>query len=121
MAETKRLICAPADLPERGKGFRFRVQTETGDKPAFVVRYRGKAHAYVNRCAHVWVELDWNNGEFFDISGLYLVCSTHGAVYRPDTGECVGGPCRGQKLLKLDIEEQAEGIYLINEKESVNG
>lgn len=121
MAEAKRLICAPQELAERGKGFRFRVQTPMGERPAFAVRYRGTAHAYVNRCAHVWVELDWNNGEFFDISGLYLVCSTHGAAYRPDTGECVGGPCRGQRLEKLAIEEQADGIYLLNEKESVNG
>ena len=121
MAAAKRLICTSQDLPERGKGVRFRVLTELGDMPAFAVRYRGTAHAYVNRCAHVWVELDWNNGQFFDISGLYLVCSTHGAAYRPDTGECVGGPCRGQKLMKLAIEERADGIYLLNEKESVNG
>lgn len=121
MAAAKRLICASEDLPERGKGFRFQVQTETGEKPAFAVRYRGRAHAYLNRCAHVHVELDWNGGGFFDISGLYLVCSTHGAAYRPETGECVGGPCRGQRLTKLEIEEQADGIYLLNEKESVNG
>jgi len=121
MAAAKRLICSSLDLPERGKGLRFRVRTEMGDMPAFAVRYRGKVHAYVNRCAHVWVELDWNNGEFFDISGLYLVCSTHGAAYRPDTGECVGGPCRGQKLMKLEVEEQGESVYLLNEKESVNG
>lgn len=121
MAETKRLICASADIADRGKGVRFQVATPLGESPAFVVRYRGVAHAYVNRCAHAWVELDWNQGEFFDFSGLYLVCATHGAIYRPESGECVGGPCKGQRLRKLDIEEQGGAIYLLSEKERSNG
>ena len=121
MAQAKRLICAPGDIEERGRGVRFEVATPTGPAPAFVVRYRGVAHAYVNRCAHARVELDWNHGEFFDFSGLYLVCTTHGAIYRPESGDCVGGPCRGQRLVKLEIEEQAEGIYLLEEKDTGNG
>jgi nitrite reductase/ring-hydroxylating ferredoxin subunit len=121
MAESERLICAPDEIEERGRGVRFAVMTPIGESPAFVVRYRGVAHAYVNRCAHARVELDWNHGEFFDFSGLYLVCATHGAIYRPESGECVGGPCRGQRLAKLAVEERADGIYLLNEKESGNG
>ena len=121
MAEDQRLICAPDAITERGRGVRFQVTSPAGDQPAFVVRYRGVAHAYVNRCAHAWVELDWNHGEFFDFSGLYLVCATHGAIYRPESGECVGGPCKGQRLAKLDIEERADGIYLLNERKSIHG
>lgn len=121
MAQAERLICAAQDLAERGRGVRFKVQTPAGEMPAFAVRYRGVAHAYVNRCAHAWVELDWNQGEFFDFSGLYLVCATHGAIYRPESGECVGGPCRGQRLAKLDIVERPDGVYLLNEKERSNG
>ncbi len=118
MAQAKRLICPGEALAERGKGFRFTVRTKAGELPAFAVRYRGRVYAYVNRCAHVWVELDWNNGEFFDISGLYLVCATHGAAYRPDTGDCMHGPCRGQKLARLAVEEHAEGVYLIEQEDS---
>jgi len=40
-------------------------------------------------------ELDWQPGEFFDIAGVYLVCSTHGAIFEPNSGLCVAGPCRG--------------------------
>jgi nitrite reductase/ring-hydroxylating ferredoxin subunit len=64
----------------------------------FVVRYGGKAYAYLNRCAHVPIELDWAEGEFFESSKLYLMCSTHGAIYVPESGFCAGGPCRGGKL-----------------------
>ena len=121
MAETKRLICAAADLPERGKGVRFTVDTERGPATAFAVRFRGRVHGYVNRCAHVGIELDWKPGEFFDVSCLYLVCSTHGAAYLPDTGHCVGGPCKGQSLTKLPIEEENGQVYLIDNKEGHHG
>ena len=61
-------------------------------EPAFVIRYDGTVYAYVNRCAHVSVELDWIEGEFFDLTGLYLICSTHGATYLPESGRCVARP-----------------------------
>jgi nitrite reductase/ring-hydroxylating ferredoxin subunit len=48
-----------------------------------VVRYGGVVYGYLNRCAHVPIELDWAEGEFFESSGLYLMCATHGAVMRP--------------------------------------
>ena len=120
MAEEKRLICASEALPERGLGVRFSVETERGPMPAFVVRYRGKVQAYLNRCAHVRVELDSQPGEFFDFSGLYLVCSTHGAAYVPESGFCIGGPCKGLRLTKLAVEERDGGVYLLNNEETIH-
>jgi len=77
----------------------------------FVVRYDGKVHAYLNRCAHVPVELDWFEGEFFESSGLYLMCATHGAIYLPDSGYCAGGPCKGGKLRPITVREADNKIY----------
>jgi phosphoglycolate phosphatase len=96
-------VCAGSELWEGGLGHRFDIPllNETG----FVVRADGQAYAYVNRCAHVAVELDWQPGHFFDDQGQYLVCATHGALYEASTGSCVGGPCRGQRLIALDVRE----------------
>jgi nitrite reductase/ring-hydroxylating ferredoxin subunit len=77
-----------------------------------VIRYQGKIYAYLNRCAQIGVELDWMEGEFFDDSGVYLICSTHGAIYEPHTGFCVGGPCKGKSLQRLEIEERDGNIFL---------
>ncbi|MCZ7654849.1 MAG: Rieske 2Fe-2S domain-containing protein [Rhodocyclaceae bacterium] len=85
------MICASDSLANGGKGIRFEIATECGPQSAFVVRHDGKAYAYLNRCAHIGIELDWRPGEFFDDSGLYLVCATHGATYQPDTGTCIAG------------------------------
>jgi len=107
------LICASDALAEKGRGVRFEMHVESGVMAhAFAVRYGGKVYAYLNRCAHVGIELDWNAGEFFDESGLYLICATHGATYRPDSGECIAGPCRGRRLQQLEIEERDGGIFL---------
>jgi len=42
-----------------------------------------------------------------------LICSTHGAVYAADTGQCLGGPCGGAPLVRLQIEERAGQVYFL--------
>jgi phosphoglycolate phosphatase len=82
------------------------------DSPAFVVRHAGQAHAYLNRCAHRLVELDWEEGQFFDYEKQHLVCATHGALYDPATGLCIAGPCRGASLVALAVRETEGGVWL---------
>lgn len=106
------VVCRSRDLVEGGKGARFAVEIGGQRFPAFAVRYRGRVHAYRNRCAHRGVTLDWDDGRFFDVTGLYLVCSTHGALYEPDTGRCAGGPCRGLGLTALAVTESDGQIRL---------
>ena len=113
MAEAPRLICASAALTDGGRGVRFMLERHGATAAAFVVRYDGRVHAYLNRCAHIPLELDWFEGEFFDQFGLYLICSTHGATYAPVTGHCVMGPCKGQHLTVLQVAERGGNVYLM--------
>jgi len=113
MVGAQRLICRAEDLPEGGDGFRFEFYGADGRQAAFVLRWQGKVYAWLNQCRHIPVELDWNPGKFLDSSGLYLICATHGALYEPDSGVCVSGPCVGQQLFSLPILESDGGIYLI--------
>lgn len=105
-------ICASADLVERGPGHRFEVRQAGNLAPAFVVRYNGRACAFLNRCAHASVELDWEPGQFFDPTRVYLICSTHGAIYEPDSGRCIAGPCKGALLSAIAVEERDDSIFL---------
>lgn len=116
MAEDQRLICLSGDLPESGKGVRFSVEHGGGQVPAFVIRFGGRVYAYLNRCGHVPAELDWQPGEFFDYSKLYLICSIHGALYAPETGRCLGGRCQGKGLVPLSVEERDGAIYLLDKE-----
>ena len=104
-------ICESDSLDEGGKGIRFPVTAGGEDCTAFVVRYGQEPRAYLNRCAHLPMELDWTQGEFFESSGLYLMCATHGALYEPDTGKCAGGPCRGGRLHAINIIERDKKIF----------
>ena len=112
MAEDKRLICASADLAEAGKGFRFTVTHRQRESDAFVVRFRGRVFGYLNECGHVPAQLDWLPGEFFDDSKLYLICATHGALYAPESGQCLGGRCNGRGLAKIPVAERDGNVYL---------
>jgi nitrite reductase/ring-hydroxylating ferredoxin subunit len=111
MTDNVIFICDSSALEEGGKGVRFLVTAGGDDATAFAIRYNGIAYAYLNRCAHVPIELDWNEGEFFESSGLYLMCSTHGAVYAPETGKCEGGPCRGGRLRPIMVMEQNNQVF----------
>ena len=120
MVEEQRLICASGDLGEAGIGVRFTVMRHGLETPAFVIRYRGKVHAYLNQCGHVPAQLDWQPGEFFDYSKLYLVCSIHGALYAPESGQCLGGRCHGVGLKPLPVEERDGHVYLLSELQEKN-
>jgi nitrite reductase/ring-hydroxylating ferredoxin subunit len=118
MAARERLICAAAALADGGAGVRFRRRSPAGhEEGAFAIRYHGRVHAFVNRCPHAGTELDWNPGEFFDEGAVYLICSTHGALFEPMNGYCVAGPCRGASLQPLEIGERDGQVYLLNDPE----
>jgi len=111
----RRLICASEALVEGGQGVRFTLDRQGVSEPGFAVRFDGQVHAYLNRCAHLPVELDWQPGQFFDHSGLYLICATHGALYAPDSGRCLGGRCNGKGLTAVSAAEDGGQGFLIEE------
>lgn len=99
-------VCEAARLVDGGDGVRFELP-RPGREPlaAFVVRAGGVVGAFLNRCAHVPIELDWMPGRFLDESGRFVVCATHGALYHAGSGACMGGPCRGAPLVALPVRE----------------
>jgi nitrite reductase/ring-hydroxylating ferredoxin subunit len=118
MARAARVICSSAELVDAGRGVRFETNYRGEATIAFVVRHQGRVHGYLNRCAHIAMELDWQPGVFFDAEGRDLICSTHGAVYSASSGKCLGGPCSGGPLVKLPVAERDGFIVL---EESSNG
>jgi len=105
-------VCVSNRLQEGGCGVRFLFEHNGYIGPAFTVRHAGRVFAYLNRCAHKLVELDWQEGEFFDAEHRYLVCATHGALYDPSSGVCVDGPCRGAALTAVPVREADGAVWL---------
>lgn len=101
-------LCNSGDLLDGGDAMPFDVVYAGQTCRAFAIRFRGVAHAYLNRCTHVAMEMDYQPNRFFDDTGSWLLCATHGAAYQPATGACAGGPCRGG-LVKIALTE-SDGV-----------
>lgn len=103
-------LCHSAELLEAGPAVPFDVIYAGQTCRAFAVRFKGQPQAYLNRCTHVAMELDWQPNQVFDATGRWLLCASHGAAYQPDTGACVAGPCRGG-LVKIEVLERTGVVY----------
>lgn len=93
------VVCHSNDIAEgQARGFTLE------NFGVIVLRENGQIRVYVNRCPHLGVPLEWLPDQFMDAEGELLRCATHGALFVPETGECVAGPCDGQYLRKLPFE-----------------
>ncbi len=110
-------LCRSDDIPEgTARGFRFGSGTE--QQMVFVVRKNDVLYAYVNACPHIGTPLDWLPDRFLDRDRRYLLCGTHGALFRIEDGFCVSGPCAGRRLTPAAIRV-AEGEILLLEPPSL--
>lgn len=101
-----------ADL-KRGQSMKFLMPIRGAEEECFVINFRGHLHAYVNRCRHVPMAMDWVDNQFFAERGRYLMCQTHNAYYEPASGECVAGPPEtcGKMLYRVPLEIEDGTIY----------
>ena len=102
------VIGCVGDLPP-GATRKFLLPTAAAPIEAFVVNVDGALHAWVNRCRHVPLTMDWVDNRFLDDDGLIL-CATHGARYRSDTGECILGPPLGRRLLRVPLRVEGDRV-----------
>ena len=96
-------LCELTELAAPGaKGFVFGkglARTEV-----FLVRtIDGAVFGYRNTCPHQGTPLETFGDKFLTADGTYIVCSTHGARFRPEDGVCVAGPCTGQALTPVSV------------------
>lgn len=104
-------LCRSDELAERGVAHVFDVKHCGELLRAFVLRFDGELVAYLNRCIHVPTEMDWQPGEFLDSDKRYIMCSIHGAIYEPTTGEVLAGPCRHGRLTRIEVFESDGQVY----------
>ena len=72
----------------------------------------GRPRAFHNVCQHIPIPLDSGTRRFLDVLRTHLVCLTHGATYRVDTGECIAGPCEGDTLTQYEVEVVGGRLYV---------
>ena len=106
------VILRAGELPP-GKSRKFFLSCAGRQLECFVVNFRGTLRAYVNKCRHVPMTMDWVENQFFDESGDFLLCPTHGALYEPEGGECVAGPACGKALFAVPLVERGDEVLAL--------
>jgi nitrite reductase/ring-hydroxylating ferredoxin subunit len=84
------------------------------------VRRGGNVVVYVNSCPHIGTPLDWLPDRFLSLDGSRIVCATHGAEFTIEDGECLAGPCLGERLDAVMIEIK-DGLILVCEDAGPEG
>jgi len=84
-----------------------------GDAESLVLYREGDAvRAWLNVCPHAGRRLDWAPGQFLKSRDGLLVCAAHGASFELAAGECVAGPCRGERLRAVAVSVRDGAVFL---------
>ena len=86
-----------------------------GDWPfrGFIVRNGQDVFAYANICPHRRHPLDFLPDAFLVEDGKLIRCASHGALFDPETGLCVLGPCQGESLMRLAFRLDSTGTIYV--------
>lgn len=104
------LICTLADLPNPGaKGFNYRLTTAIFQ--GFILREGDSLRGYVDRCPHAGWPMSVLPDRYLTKDGKFVLCSSHGARFLKDTGECVSGPCVGDRLEEWPVELVGDEVW----------
>jgi nitrite reductase/ring-hydroxylating ferredoxin subunit len=103
----RRALCRAEEIAEgEARGFPPAPGGLTG---LIALRRGGVLRVYVNACPHLGLPLEILPDRFLDPAGRFLVCSAHGARFRPEDGRCVTGPCSGEALERVPCDVDADG------------
>ena len=106
----KTFLCRTGDLDKTGAKT---IAVEGESTTVLLVQAGEEIRAYTSRCPHMGVPLETFPDHVMDKNREFIICSTHGAHFEPETGKCVRGPCRGDFLDPHQIQVEQDEIYLI--------
>lgn len=78
-----------------------------------VLRRGDSVWAYVNRCPHFSVPLNFKPQTFCTYRSKVLMCAHHSAMFRFEDGHCVDGPCKGAHLEPVGVR-LVEGVVMLD-------
>jgi nitrite reductase/ring-hydroxylating ferredoxin subunit len=79
----------------------------------FLVRRNGTVRGFVDHCPHAGMPLALLPGRYLTTEGDFILCSSHGALFRPKDGVCVAGPCAGKALEPWPVAVEADDVFTL--------
>ena len=95
-------LCHIDDIEEgASKGF---LGDESGSDLLFIVKQDGQLFGWRNACPHVsGAPMAWRKDAYMNSQQTFISCHAHGALFEPNTGLCVQGPCLGKSLKPVPV------------------
>lgn len=103
-------LSAMDPLPDEG-AVGFDLEFEGEQMPVLVLRAADRVRVFHNVCPHQGRRLDVVPGRFIVDTGM-IVCAAHGACFTIPAGDCIAGPCRGERLRELPSQLREDGIWV---------
>lgn len=100
-------LCNLDDLEEQQA-----IELTVDDRRLFAIRQDNQLHAYWNICPHLGIPLNWAPDTFLDLDSALIQCSSHGALFHIDSGECIAGPCTGQRLQPVTLRAAQKDYFV---------
>ena len=107
MTNTWIALCPTSELSSGDtRGF------DTQGVALIVLKQESEWRVYINSCPHLGIRLEWQPHQFLDVDGHYIQCSSHGALFRPDNGLCISGPCTNQSLQAVEHKVEQDQLWV---------
>lgn len=103
-------LCALSDMARTGAR-NFVLQIGEGFFHGFVVRVGAAVHGNVDRCPHMGLPLAQRLDDYLTPAGDFIACNWHGALFRREDGQCVGGPCAGETLNHWPVRTDGAWVF----------
>ena len=100
-------LCLLSDLEEMEA-----IELTIEERQLFAIRQDNELYAYWNSCPHMGIPLNWMPGKFLDLDSIFVQCSSHGALFQISDGECVGGPCVGDRLTPVSLKRDGDQYFI---------
>ncbi len=104
-------LCSIHDVEEEDSK-EFVVPNAENGTSVIAVKKDGIFAVYENNCPHLGVPLNLEPNRFLDVEKNFILCSTHGALFKIEDGECVHGPCLGKNLKPIAHELRGEEVFV---------
>lgn len=114
MSRVQLVVCAAGELGDDVRAVTLPRGSDGRPREALVLRGAdGEPRAYLNRCRHLPVPIDGGSKQYLTRGGEYLICGTHGALFRRDDGMCIAGPCLNLALETVQVLEENGMLYVL--------
>ena len=114
ITRSRTVLCRLDELDDPGsRGIVVTLDGQPHD--VFVVRQGAQVFGYLNSCPHTGGPLDWVPGQFLNLGKDYIQCATHDALFQLHDGECVAGPCKGDRLAAVPVSIEAGVVVMLTD------